>query len=424
VPREPKVPISSSVIQAVRQAAQREPHPAKWEMRFSHLFEAGILHLPKQPGTETALHIRRLPFENDVSRIVSFCVEHMLIAQRKNYLLSIDLTHVQTKHFSHWLKKFQTELASKILNIEPAENHLLFSIRDNHPGVKEFLTLRHSKLLGYPTLAIRYGGGSLRCEHSWQALVAASHADIRIKLVPAMAVRPLSGLHMLERGDCVMPDSLFEVSADTAWLMLEIDATRLGPPAKMKQQLSDSLRFADNLIDQILWPRPALQQDALLNRRVGIHISRLGNLLCSRGMHPGRVETFRSLKRWLAFVRRCFVHESMLLARRRGPFPELGATALIAELTPRYGIYDARRLVQNRSLRHRHILALSPFALFPDQPAAYADELWLNLIPALGCADALTMFGPDPRSRLSLQAWRRLLQMTGALGACGAEIFR
>jgi len=299
---------------------------------------------------------------------------------------------------------------------------LLFSLLDEHPGIKEFIALRRSRALGYPSLAVRYTSGLLRCEHSWQDLVTVSHTDSRIKLVPVMALRPLSGLHMLERGDCVMPESLFEISADTAWLMLEIDATRLGPPVKMKRQLADCLCFADNLIDQINWPRPTLQLDALLNRRVGIHISHLGDLLSDQGMHPDRVETFHWLKRWLAFVRRCFVHESMLLARRRGPFPELGATELIAELTPRYGVNAARRLVQNKSLRHRHILALSPFSLFPAKATICTDEHWLNLIPALGCADALTMFGPDPRARLSLQAWRCLLQMTGALGASDAEI--
>ncbi|MCP3999877.1 MAG: hypothetical protein GY727_03105 [Gammaproteobacteria bacterium] len=414
--------ISSAVIRLVGQAAQQEPYPARWETRFAHLFETGVLHLPKQPGTEMALHIRELPFANDVGRIVNFCIEHMQIAQRNKCLLNVDLNQVQTKSFTDWLMLFQTELANAISDGELNTANLLFSLQDDHPGIRAFLDLRHSSVLGYPAIAIRYGNSLLRYEHSWQVLVAASHEDVRIKLVPAMAVRPLSGLHMFEQGDCVMPNSLFEVSTDTAWLMLEIDATCLGPPVKMKQQLSDCLRFADNLIDQVLWPRPALQLDALLNRRVGIHISCLGDLLCQQGMHPGKVETFHSLKRWLAFVRCCFVHESMFLARRRGPFPELGATELIAELTPRYGVSAARRLIQNRSLRHRHILAFSPFALFPRKPAAYADELWLNLIPALGCADALTMFGPDPRARLSLQAWRRLLQMTGALGACDAEI--
>jgi hypothetical protein len=421
--REPGVTTDSSPDRIARQAAQREACPAKWERRFARLLENGILRLPKNPAAETALHIRQVPFANDVSHIVSFCAEHLLIANRSNCQLSIDLSNVRPKNFNHWLKKFQAELAIALAGVEQSSGALMFSMLDTHPAIKEFLRLRRSTALGYPSLAIRYTGGLDRCEHNWQALVSASHADCRIKLVPVMAVTPLSGLHMLERGDCVMPASLFEIGADTAWLMLEVDATRLGSPQKMKAQLADCLRFADNLIDQISWPRSSLQLDALLNRRVGMHISHLGDLLCRQKMHPASVDTFRWIKRWLWFVRRCFVHESMLLARRRGPFPELGATELIAELTPRYGVCDARRLVLNRSLRHRHILALSPCALFPAE-SAYADEHWLNLIPALKCADAITMFGPDPRGRLSLQAWQRLLQLTGALGTRDAVISR
>jgi hypothetical protein len=414
------VTINASLNGIVRLAAQREPYPLKWQDRFAQLLESGILRLPQKPGAETALHIRQAPFDNDVSRIVSFCAEHLQVANRSNCLLGIDLSHVRPKHFSHWLKKFQAELSAALTGAEQNTAGLLFSAVDTHPDIQGLLSLRTSSELGYPSLAIRYANGEQRCEHNWQTLVSASHADCSIKLVPVMAVTPLSGFHRFERGDCVMPSSLFEVGADTAWLMLEVDATRLASPAKMKTQLADCLRFADNLIDQIHWPRSSLQVDALLNRRVGIHISHLGDLLCRQKMHPASIDTFRWLKRWLIFVRKCFVHESMRLARRRGPFPELGVTELIAELTPSYGLRDARRLVLNRSLRHRHILALSPFALFPAEPAAHADEHWLNLIPALKCADAITMFGPDPRARLSLPAWRRLLQMTGALGACDA----
>ena len=70
------------------------------------------------------------------------------------------------------------------------------------------------------------------------------------------------------------------------------------------------------------------------------------------------------------------------------------------------------------------LLALSPFALFPTAPAAQGDEKWLNLIPALACADALTMHGKDVRARLSVTAWGRLLRMSGALGDRAISIRR
>ena len=73
---------------------------------------------------------------------------------------------------------------------------------------------------------------------------------------------------------------------------------------------------------------------------------------------------------------------------------------LIAELTPCYGRQLAGRLVRNRFLRHRHLLALSPFDLFTQQ-ALPADSRCLDLIPALAVADILTMAGADLRHRLN-----------------------
>jgi hypothetical protein len=205
-----------------------------------------------------------------------------------------------------------------------------------------------------------------------------------------------------------------EVATDTAWLMLTIDATALAAPGKLRCQLADCLRFADNLIDEVPWSRPTLQLDALLNRRVGIQIVRLGEYLKLQGLVPGQMATFVHLKRWLRFVRHCIVRESAALARGRGPFPELGADQLIAELAPRYGVQNAHQLVRNRFLRHRHLLAISPYALFPDEPDPARDEASIDLLPAIRVADAITMYGPDVRSRLSLEAWRKLLEMTGA----------
>jgi hypothetical protein len=214
-----------------------------------------------------------------------------------------------------------------------------------------------------------------------------------------------------------MPSSLFEAPPATAWLTLDIDARGLKHSGKIRARLAACLRFADNLIDTLDWPEPSLRLDALLNRRVAIHVSHIGNKLAEQGRIPSASSTFSELQRWLLFVRRCFVHESMLLARRRGPFPELCANELIANLTPCYGVADARALVRNRLLRHRHLLALSPLALFPDPACPGPAHAWLGLIPAIGCADAITMYGGDVRTRLSAGNWSKLLQLTGAVAA-------
>jgi hypothetical protein len=412
----------TSALHLAELAAQRENLPGVWRPRFEGLMQKGLLRLSLPPGHETSLHIRRFPFGENLDRVVSFCSERLADARHKGYRLGIDLSQARPAADGNWVRQLQTKLAGGASNDSGCNisNKLFFSVLDDHPDLESILGLRCSRRLGYPTIAVRYRSGvsdSADNADRWRMLVGTSHADCRIKLIPRMAMRPLSGLQTLEKGDCVMPLSLFEVGNDTAWLILEIDAVRLAESTHPRAKLSASLRFADNLIDAIHWPRPALHVDALLNRRVGFHLTGLGDLLSKRVMNPVQVDTFRWLKRWLGFVRHCLMHESRLLARRRGPFPQLGANELIAELTPRYGLHNAKRLLNNSCLRHRHILALSPFALFPARPGSYPDKHWLNLIPVLNCADALTMYGPDPRSRLSRRDWHRLLQLTGALGA-------
>ena len=175
--------------------------------------------------------------------------------------------------------------------------------------------------LGVP-VCVRYGPAVGR---GLARLARISHVNSLIRPVPMTAVRPLSALHNAERGQAAMPHALFEVPAGTAWLLLDVDVRKLGRPATGRRLLRYTLRFADNLIDAVNWPLPALRLDALLNRRVALRLIHVGDLLISAGLQPGSAGAFMWLQRQLQFVRRCIIHESMLLARRRGPFPDLCA---------------------------------------------------------------------------------------------------
>ena len=288
----------------------------------------------------------------------------------------------------------------------------------DHPEILKFLRLRGRRAFGYPNVAVRFGADPSNYRGEiWKSLMSLSHLDEQIKLVPVMAARPLSGLHATERGQGVMPGGLFEVRANTAWMILEIDATRLTSPAFLRSQLGLCLRFADNLIDIQDWPLPALRLDALLNRRIALHIGRLGQMIANAGLNPASFGTLRQLQRWLWLVRKSFIQESNRLARNRGPFPAFGATELVASLAPCYGVADANRLIRNRSVRHRHLLALSPFSVFPDKRGFEVDYIWFYLLPVIICADTLSMFGNDMRKRLRPKAWSRMLQLTGAMAS-------
>ena len=231
----------------------------------------------------------------------------------------------------------------------------------------------------------------------------------------------LSDLHSAERCDVALPQSLFEAPADSAWLALRLDVSELADSAagigfqRLRPMLRVGLRFADNLVDHIDWPWASLRLDAMLNRRVAVHLVGIGDLVDGLGLDPCEFRTLQLVTRLLFLLKRVLIRESAALARRRGPFPGLGVRDLVMSLAPHYGYEDAERLIGQRSLRHRHLLAISPYAIFPSRPARHPVGAYKNLLPAIRCADTINMY-EDPLCRsLSLGEYRRLVRRTWAV---------
>ncbi len=122
------------------------------------------------------------------------------------------------------------------------------------------------------------------------------------------------------------------------------------------------------------------------------------------------------MTRWFTLLQRLAVRESASLASSRGPFAGLEVNTLVDALAHRYGQARARDLIRRRSLRHRHLVTLSPFSLIPEGDPQYPAERYLHLLPALRCADSVCFQGDGARQRLDLSEYRRLLRMAWAIG--------
>ncbi len=399
-------------------AAAREKDTALWEARFGALLRSGLLDLPAAPGAEFGLCASAAG--GSLSANDRNMVELLKKALQSGCAVSLDISLLPAPKVREW----QQQLARLTEAGGHYDGKLSLSVTVGKQAGDLFSTATKDSIEYLGQIQLRYGlqgSGSL----SWQTLVAATYENSFLQPVPESAIRPLSALHNQETGQVIMPLGLFDVPAQSAWLTLEIDALHLGRPAQLRPVLACCLRFADNLIDMIDWPQPALRLDALLNRRVAVYIKNIGDRVVKEGLDPSSPLTYRYLQRWLQFIRGCFVHESLLLARRRGPFPELRSGDLYASLAPRYSVADARRLLRNHLLRHRHLLALSPLSVFPaaDRYSDPAD--WIGLIPTISCADAITMRGPDIRKRLTIKEWDRLLRLTAAVAGntvnCGRK---
>lgn len=387
------------LAQLLRLAAARERDVGLWTERFAALCSKWGVRLSPAPEQQVSFAADAVP--------------PLAAALRAGRRISISLGQCR-------------ELPGAVRELfaadAPDASRVVLSAALGSAALQELMALQASAPVGRsPRLAVLFGAPAEPASGpAWRQLCRRSYADPAVVPVPARAVRPLSPLHASEPGEIVLGAVLCPVARGTAWLTLELDARALlGPPA-IRRVLQTCLRLADNLIDVLTWPQPELALDAALNRRVAVNLTHVGDRLAQQQIDPRSPAAFPQLRRWLMFVKRCFLHESARLARDRGPFPELRPGELVSRLAPVYGVADAERLVRNRCLRHRHLLMLSPLALLPVAARGWPVQHYINLLPVLSCADAIGMHGPDLRPALDLASWSRLLQLTGAIAADNA----
>jgi hypothetical protein len=144
------------------------------------------------------------------------------------------------------------------------------------------------------------------------------------------------------------------------------------------------------------WPTPKMRHDAWLNRRLAVEIAGIGSLVARLGLDPAEFSTLLMASRLVARVREALVRQSRRLAAERGPVPAL-EQAGIAPPMPNGRLRDGwlrrwREAVESSAQRHRNLLVLSPWSLFPEgQAAPYS---YANLVPLLRYADACAL--PPP----------------------------
>lgn len=312
---------------------------------------------------------------------------------------------------------------------------LTLSASADHPGLGELLRLRSCAGLGRPQIALRVpdrlmrtvsavsaGGAEGDDDHRlWQGVTGLVHREPGVHLVLQHTTRPTCALAGSERGDAVLPASLFEARADTAWLALDLRLDALDAPSpaeslrEVRRLLRASLRLADNLVEQVDWATPELAQDALVNRRLAVHLTGIGGAVDRWQLDPAAFATVNLAVRWLGVVRRLMLRESNALARERGPFPGLELRDLESTLSRSFGGERARRMLRQAGLRHRHLLVLSPYSVFPVQKPRRPLPEYVHLLPVLRWADTIAMHGDSLARELPVAIFRRLLRLTWAI---------
>ncbi len=246
-------------------------------------------------------------------------------------------------------------------------------------------------------------------EAVWTQLWRASaKGDTSVALAPAV-VSPCA-LLSAEPAQSVQPGTALQVPAGTAWLPLRLELMRFtdaqGAIAlqALEHALRRCVRLGDALHDVVAWPTAQLRHDAWQNRRLAIEIGGLGDLAASSGLDPQHFTDLQELAELLRAISATLHNESRAVAHEAGFLPA------VRECDPslkfpcgqlRHG-WRKRWLeaVEAQGLRHRNLITLSPWSLFPrGRPIDYR---YADLLPLLSFADAGTFPAPP-----DLAHWNR-----------------
>jgi hypothetical protein len=233
----------------------------------------------------------------------------------------------------------------------------------------------------------------------WEELWQAS-ARNRLRVAYAAPVCATSALLRSEPATSVLPRTHIEVPAGTAWVQLQLNVTGLRRGGALcTGSLEDALRRSvaegERLHDSAAWLTPAMRNDAWLNRRVAIVIDGIGDLVMQEGLDPSAFATLEFLDRLLRRLQAVARDHSRAIARRTAHAPALDQTDPCRFL-PRGAVRETwhRRwteVLATAGVRHRNLLAMSPWAVFP--ASGPADFRFADLLPLLRYADACALAG-------------------------------
>jgi hypothetical protein len=233
-------------------------------------------------------------------------------------------------------------------------------------------------------------------------------AEPRVNTAFAERVMPQCPLLSAERGRAIVSPIGLQAPADSAWVCMGVDLPRFArddgvvDETALKRCLEACVDVGEALHDSLVWPTADMQHDAWLNRRLAIVLSGFGDLLRIRGMAPADHASLRYLNQLLLWFRMNAQARSRAIAMRTEPLPAISLSDPSHSL-PRGSIREDwrrrwREAVRATLVRHRNLLVVSPWSLFPSE--ARADYEYAELLPLLRHADACAF-----RRNVSIDHW-------------------
>lgn len=183
--------------------------------------------------------------------------------------------------------------------------------------------------------------------------------------------------------------------------------------AALEAALRTSVARSDRRHDEIDWATTELAADSNMNRRLSIFVRGWGCLMRMRGADPAALSTLRDAEQLADFIVDTLCTASRELARARGHCPALDASAVrVADLGAEFSAHWRRALAEN-ALRHRNLVTMSPWDLFPrGEPA---DPRYADLLPLISRANTVSFLREVDVSHWNVCEFRSFHDRVGAL---------
>jgi hypothetical protein len=194
----------------------------------------------------------------------------------------------------------------------------------------------------------------------------------------------------------VLPSTGIQVPAGSAWVPIQLDLSRfadarglIDEPA-LERALHCCVDIGEALHELMEWPTAMMRYDAWLNRRLAIMISGIGDLAFRRRLDPRQLHCLENLDQLLRWVQQTLHARSRQIARETTFLPALDLTDPGRSL-PGGDVRDDwcmrwRRAVDQGAVRHRNLMVVSPWSVFPTSRPA--DMQYADLLPLVAHGDA------------------------------------
>jgi len=189
----------------------------------------------------------------------------------------------------------------------------------------------------------------------------------------------------------VSPTSGLQVPLGTAWTPMQVNLTRFAKghgelnELALREFLQRCVELGESSHDNVDWPTASMRHDSWLNRRIAITVVGIGDLTKLWSMDPRSFTTLKELSDMLEQVRGAINDHSRQLALQKECLPALdlsdpsrGPGCDIVQLgwQKRW-----RKALDFAAVRHRNLIAMSPWAVFPTGTSA--DSSYSDLLPLL-----------------------------------------